>query len=141
MLPHIDAEERGVADDDSLLVGEGHDAQLARDGLLDEPAPAAALDAEQRRREGLLELVDAAPGGRDGGLQLGGRAVDLRVGRRGGCEAFPEQGVVDVPAAVEPDRGELGLRVLQVALREGGRGRGESLVQVRYVRLVVLGVV
>lgn len=46
-----------------------------------------------------------------------------------------------MPAAVEPDRGELGLRVLQVALREGGRGRGESLVQVRDVRLVVLGVV
>lgn len=37
MLPHVYAEERGVAHDDSFLVGQGDDSELSGDGFLDEP--------------------------------------------------------------------------------------------------------
>lgn len=105
MLPHVDAEEgRVAAAYNGLLVSERHDAQLARRDLLHQPAPAAALNAEKRDREGLSELVDATPGCRDGGLQLGA-GVDAGRGRRRRCQPFPKQRVVDVPAAVKADCG------------------------------------
>lgn len=65
VLPHVDTKDGRVAHDDGLLVGQRHNPQLAGDGLPDEPAPAAALDAQQGGRERLLEALEAPPRSRD----------------------------------------------------------------------------
>lgn len=102
MLPHVDT-EYGHALGNGVLVLGRNDGKTG--GLIpDEPAPAAAGDAQQGSVEGGLELVEAAPDSCDFGDELGSRlGLGGRVG--GGGQVLPEEGVVDVAAAVEVDGG------------------------------------
>lgn len=139
MLPHINTKNRHLPPNHRILILGRHDPQPTIP-LLDQPSPAAALNAQQRLAHGLLELVQAAPGLGDLGRQLGrGGGVRVWGGRRG--EVLPEEGVVDMAAAVELDgglEGDLGGHVV------GGEGGGvglEGVVEVGHVGLVVLAVV
>ncbi|RBQ80145.1 hypothetical protein VDGD_21157 [Verticillium dahliae] len=156
VLPDVDANNGGLAGrvGDEVLVAGRHDAQnaaAAADVLLDEPAPAAALDADEGARKGVEHGVEGAPGGDDGGGEArGGGLGVLGVGARGRGEVAPEEAVVDVAAGVEAQG-----RVQGELVGEGGGGGGgappggggggvvlgEGGVEVRDVGLVVLGVV
>jgi hypothetical protein len=122
VLPHVDAKDQRVADDDGLLVGQRDDVKLACPRFSHQPAPAAALDAEQRRVERVPELFEAAPR-RGDGRQERGCGPGACVGRRGRGQVLPEQRVVNVATSVKPDHRELCSRVWQVSL---GESRGGS---------------
>lgn len=124
MLPGIDTQQGNVLPHDRVLVRVGPDADLARLLVLDEPRPPAALDAGQGGVELLLELVVAAVDVVDslGQRARGGVTAAGALGR----QVLPEEGVVDVPAAVEVDGGfqgdlgrhvVLGLRLVQLLER------------------------
>lgn len=145
MLPHVHAKDGDKGARHGVLVLGRHDLQrlpVARPLSLDEPTPAAALDAQQLGRECLLEGLQAAPGLSDLVDEGRGRLLGLRrlgAGRRG--QVLPEQGVVDVAAAVEVD-GWLQCDLLVDVVGLGRCGQvGQGLVEVRDVGLMVLGVV
>ena len=71
VLPGVDAKQRHVRPRDGVLVGARHQAQGARRLVLDQPRPAAALDARERRVGLLAEGVEGAKIRVDGFL-LGG---------------------------------------------------------------------
>lgn len=134
MLPHVDAEDGHALGDGVLVLGRD-DAETCC-VVLDQPAPAAAGDAQQRSVESLLELVKAAPDAGDLGDQAG-CGVGRSIRARGGGEVFPEEGVVDVASAVEVECCQNG----DAALKRVGVVCFDSLVQVCDVGLVVLAVV
>lgn len=138
MLPHVHAEDGHLSPNNGILILRRYYPQALT--ILDEPPPAAALQAEQGLPKGGLERLGTAPDVVDGGRQAG-CAAGARLGGAGRGQVLPEEGVVDVAAAVEADGGlesDLGGDV------GGGDGRGVRLeggVEAGNVGLVVLGVV
>jgi hypothetical protein len=101
MFPSIDTQQRLVLANNRILVSVRADANLACLRILNKPCPATALDPRQRSIELLLHLIETAVCAVDGlGQTSRGRVATSLVLR---CEVFPEQAVVDVPAAVEVD--------------------------------------
>lgn len=69
MLPGVDAHERHVVARDGVLVGAGDDLEGARGFVLDEPGPAAALDAGEGCVDLALEGLEGSEVTVDGGLE------------------------------------------------------------------------
>ncbi|QBZ58296.1 hypothetical protein PoMZ_03242 [Pyricularia oryzae] len=137
MLPHVNAKYGDPARHGILILGGDDDQRASRRLLLDQPAPAAALDAQQLGRELRLELVEAAPLLLDLRDQRGRRRGGVGVWARRRRQVLPEERVVDVAAGVEVDGREGGDAVRQLARRV----RLERLVEVGHVGRVVLAVV
>ena len=138
MLPHVDPENGHLAPNDRILVLCGHNREAALP-ILHQPSPPAPLDSQKRRSELLPKRLEIAPRLRDCRHE-GWRGVRLGVGRGAGRQVLPEERVVDVAAGVEADgglqrnaRGDVG------CLRGGGLGL-KSVVEVRYIGLVMLAV-
>lgn len=140
MLPRIDAQEGDKVASDGVLVGAGDERQLAILRLvLGQPRPTGALDAGQRGVHLLDEGLERTELGRDGLAERAvGRAAALA---RGGGQVLPEEGVVEVAAAVEVEEGSDGGRLGEVALGLGLGDGGQRRVEAVDVGLVVLGVV
>ena len=143
VLPHVDAEDGdlALADDGVLVLGCDNDKPRLIARLdLDQPAPAAALEAEQCCVEGCLELGLVAPDGFDllGELRRG-RGLCFRGA--GGREVLPKEGVVDVASGAELDALLEGDLRGDVGGVDGFDLGFECSVQVGDVRLVVLAVV
>lgn len=143
MLPHIHPKDRRLPHaNNRILIFRRHNRQPRHLPIfnLDQPTPPASLDAQQRRIELLLELLLPTPRLLNQLAQLG-RRLELSLAAVGRREVLPEEGVIDVAAAVEADSG------LELDLGRDVRGRGggvdglEGFVEVGYVGLVVLGVV
>lgn len=100
VLPHVDAKDWDLAAHDRVLVLGRHNSQALR--ILDQPAPATALEAEEGLRHGALETLQAAPYLRDLGHQ-GGSAIGLCISRASRSKVLPEKRVVDVTTTVELD--------------------------------------
>lgn len=100
MLPHVDPKNGHLSAYNRVLVLGGHDPQAA--AVLDQPAPSTALQAQESLCKGGFELVKATPRLGDGSHQ-GCCALGVGLGRAGRGQVVPEQGVVDVSAAVELD--------------------------------------
>src|SRR5215213_7069356 len=99
VLPHVAAQDRTLAvHERAVLVGSALDAE-APAPIRKEPAPPAAKPADARLLELLLELREAAERLGD---RLGERAA--RFLGPTGRHHFPEHRVIDVAAAVVPDR-------------------------------------
>src|SRR3546814_2356739 len=103
VLPHVQAQDRGVARADALheravLVGAALDRELA--GLVHaQPRPAAAEAGQRGLGEGFLEFVEAAQVAVDALGDVAGRLA-AALGRHHG----PEQRMVGVAAAVVAHR-------------------------------------
>ena len=113
VLPGVDAQNGPELAHDRVLVRVRLDLDAAGLGVLHQPCPAATLDAGQGSVELALECVQASVALVDGAGELAGRRLAAALG--GGREVFPEEGVVDVAAAVEVDQGlqsDLGLDVV-----------------------------
>ena len=139
MLPSVDSQQRPELSNHRILIRVRPHLERSRFRVLDQPGPPAALDPRQFRIHQLLQTVHASVRLIDGGAQLPTRWL-AAAGRLGG-QVLPEEGVVDVSAAVEVDerlQGDLRRRVG----RGGGGGEllGEGVVGV-YVGLVMLAVV
>lgn len=139
MLPRINSQDGPELPHHGVLIRIRPYVHASGLRILDQPRPAASLDARQRSIELLLERIQAAIAVVDGLAKrtCWGLAATLGCGRK----VLPEQGVVDVAAAVEVDHG-----------LEGDLGRDVGLgfcfcdllaeVVVRgYVRVVVVLVV
>lgn len=125
----------------TILVGGGGNGELLTDGIVDEPAPSAALDGGGLGVELLDELLEGAEGGDDllGELRVAVRKdTSLSIG---GCEDLPEETVVGMASSVEAQGALERVDRDDVALGAGSLDLLESDVQVGDVRLVVLLVV
>ena len=71
MLPSVDAEQWSELAHNGILVGVGADEHLSRLGILDEPGPAAALDAGKGGVEFVAEGGEGAVRCLDCGLWVG----------------------------------------------------------------------
>jgi hypothetical protein len=137
VLPHVNAQERYQAGgrlQGILVRARGHlEGALGR--VVPEPAPPGALDGDRRGRQAGLELVEA-PKLRVNGLPKRARRRAAAPGRRRG-QVAPEDGVVQVPAAVEldglPERDD-GADVARGLSGEGGAGSGERRAAQRGTR-------
>jgi hypothetical protein len=135
VLPDINAKDGCVADERVLVLG-GDDLKLLGEGAVTEPSPTGTLNSSGSLVKVLLELVHAAEILLDGALE--GAVLQLSTARAGRSEVLPEQGVVDVAAAVEFDgRLDLDLLAHVLGLDSGGVGLLGG-VQVRDVGVVVL---
>lgn len=102
MLPHINTKNGHLPSYNRVLVLGRNNAQAL--SILDQPSPATSLQTQQCLLESFLESLGATP--RLGDLSAEGRrTVRLRVWGAGRAEVLPEEGVVDVTAAVELDGG------------------------------------
>lgn len=122
-----------------MTYGVGADADLAGLLVLDEPSPAAALDASESSIDLVLELAEATVGGVDG-LSQGTRGGLTTAGALG-CEVLPEKRVVKVATAIEVDGGLQGNLSGDVALVLSFLELLNSVVVVGYVGVVVVLVV
>lgn len=141
MLPDVDVDdghEVGAHIRDEVLVRRRTERQRILSLVVDEPAPAGALDRGSPLVEHLDEVVDGAPALKDGVVErtrVGDGALVL------GAQRLPEELVVDVAAAIEADGVGEGDGLVEVV---PGHGLGlllDELVQVVHVRPVVLAVV
>jgi hypothetical protein len=136
MLPRINSQNRPELSHYRVLVRIRPNLDTSRLSVLDQPRPATALDARERRVELLLECVEAAVAVVDGLAQR--TCWGLAAALAGGRQVLPEQRVVEVAAAVEVDQGlqgDLGGNVLLLL------GFGDLLAEVverGYVRVVVV---
>lgn len=139
MLPHINPKKRRIPGN-RILIFRRHNLQLPLRFIRNQPTPPTALNTQQRSREHLLEALVATPLPLNRRLDTRGR-FELRLRGAGGDQVLPEEGVVDVAAAVEFDlllqRNELG----DVLGLEGGGLGSQGGVEVGDVGLVVLLVV
>ena len=105
MLPHVNTKNWDLAlANDRVLIFGCHDSKplLLTSLDLDQPAPATALDAEQRSIERLLELVFVVPDCLDLLRKLWrSRALGFR--RACWSEVLPKERVVDVAPRIELD--------------------------------------
>lgn len=139
MLPHVNAEDGHLAPNNRVLVLGRHNRE-PRLLVLHQPSPPTPLDPQKRAVELLLERVEATPRLPDLRHERRGR-LGLGVGGGAGGQVLPEEGVVDVAAAVEADGGLEGDAAGDVARLGGGRLGLERVVEVRHVGVVVLAVV
>lgn len=142
MLPHVNAKYRHILSRDRILILCGGNVETALGSAsADEPAPAAALDTEKSGTECLLEGVLGSPTGDNCFLERRSSSGQVVTWSSGRGEVLPEEGVVDVTAAVEANlllQGDQGRDVICLSRSNLGR---ESGVQVIDVGLVVLLVV
>lgn len=138
MLPHVNSDDGNLAANDGILVLGGDNPQTV--GILNEPTPTTALDAKKCLVKRSLETVDASPRLVDGFDEAWG-TVGIRIRGGGGGQILPEERVVDVAAAVEPDGCLEGDLLRDVVGRHGSRVGLERVVQVIDVGLVMLAVV
>lgn len=103
MLPGVNTQNGTELPDYRILVCVRLDLHAPCLRVLDEPGPAAALDASQGRIEPFLEGVEAAVAVVDGFGE--GTRGGLAAALAGGGKVLPEKRVVDVAAAVEVDQG------------------------------------
>lgn len=139
VLPCIHTKDRPELSHDRVLVRVRLNAHAARLGVLDQPRPSTTLNASQGNVELFLEGIQATIALVDGARKLAGRR--LAAALRGWRKVLPEEGVVDVTAAVEVDEGLQGDLGLDVVL---GFGLGDLLAEVvvgGYVGVVVVLVV
>lgn len=142
MLPHIDS-KNGRPLRNRILILRRHNLQplLARTLHLHQPAPSTPLQRQQHTRKHLPKRCHRSPLRLDSLLQLRRDLLDLRLRGPVGGQVLPEQRVVDVSAAVEPNLLLQGNELGDVAGGLGFFERGQGAVQVSDVRLVVLLVV
>ena len=139
MFPSVDAEQRLIPTNDRILVGVGLNRDVPSLSVLDQPGPARALNSRESSIELLLEIFQTTIRSVDSLRQLARRR--LATARVLGSEVFPEEGMVEMTAAVEIDQrleGDLGGNVAA-----GFRSCvliGSSIVAV-HVGLVVFAVV
>lgn len=138
MLPHVNSDDGNLAANDGILVLGGDNPQTV--GILNEPTPTTAVDAKKSPVKSSLETVDTSPRLVDGFDEAWG-AVGVHIRRGGGGQVFPEERMVDVAAAVEPDSCLEGDLLGDVVGRRGSRVGLEGVVQVIDVGLVMLAVV
>lgn len=101
MLPHIHPKNRNRIRN-RVLVLRADNLQLALCLVTNQPSPATALQAHQNSIKSSFKFLHAAPLALDG-LFEGRRHVNIGLVRAIGRQVLPEQGVVDVAAAVELD--------------------------------------
>jgi hypothetical protein len=139
MLPSINTQNRPELPHHRVLVRIRPDLHTARLRILNQPRPPTALNARQRGVELLLERVQAAVAVVNRLAQ--GARRGLAAALAGGRQILPEQGVVEMAAAVEVDeRLERDLRGDVLLLL----GLGDLLAEVverGYVGVVVVLVV
>lgn len=99
MLPGVNTEERNLVSNNRVLVGPGHNPNVASLLVLDEPAPSGSLDTGQRTVELLLEGIVSTPLllNQLGELAAWWLASASRLGRK----VLPEESVVEVSSSVE----------------------------------------
>lgn len=139
MLPRIHAQQRHQPAHNRVLVRPRNNAHLPARRILDQPRPPGPLDARKLRVKRRLELLQVAPLALDR-LCQGARGGLAAAGRLWG-EVLPEEGVVEVAAAVEVQGALEGDCGRDVVLGERGRELFLRLVEVVDVRLVVALVV
>lgn len=138
MLPDVDPQKRRQADSCTwVLVRGGRNLERTRSLIIPKPAPARALHGDGLRGKLFLKLGERAKVTLDELKELSVRR--RTVLRRG--KVLPENGVVDVPSAVELDRSLKGDHRGVVALDLCFRVLLHRHVKVGDVRVVVLGVV
>jgi len=101
MLPHIHPKKRRIPRN-RILILRRHNLQLPLRLIRNQPTPPTPLDPQQCSRKHLLESLVATPLPLNRRLDTGGR-LELRLRGAGGGQVLPEEGVVDVAAAVEFD--------------------------------------
>jgi hypothetical protein len=139
MLPRIHTQNRPKLPHDRILIRIRLDLHTPRLNILHQPRPATALHARQRSIELLLERIQAAIAVIDRLAERACRGLAAALAR--GRQVLPEQGVVEVAAAVEVDHWLQGdLRGDVVVLLCGGDLLAEG-VEGGYVGVVVVFVV
>ena len=138
MLPDVDPQKRRQADSCTwVLVRGGCNLERTRSLIIPKPAPARALHGDGLRGKLFLKLGERAKVTLDELKELSVRRRTIL--RRG--KVLPENGVVDVPSAVELDRSLKGDHRGVVTLDLRFRVLLHRHVKVGDVRVVVLGVV
>ena len=138
VLPDVDPQKRRQADSCTwVLVRGGCNLERTRSLIIPKPAPARALHGDGLRGKLFLKLGERAKVTLDELKELSVRRRTIL--RRG--KVLPENGVVDVPSAVELDRSLKGDHRGVVALHLCFRVLLHRNVKVGDVRVVVLGVV
>ena len=138
MLPSIDTQERFELSDDRVLIRIRPHLKSSGLGILHQPSPSAPLYARQFRVHDFLQSIKSSVCLIDGLAQLSAWGLSS-TGRLGG-EVLPEEGMIDVAAAVEVDErleGNLG----GGGFGRGGRGKllGSGVVRI-HIGLVMFGV-
>ena len=140
VFPNVNTEKRDKTSSglERILIGAGGNLKTAGLGVETKPTPSTSLHGDGGRRHLLLHLLHSTERFGDGSLQ--GTAGLDRAGSLGG-KVLPEQGVVQMTAAVEfecpfqaDDAGNVPSRNSSIELLQGG-------VEIGHVRVVVLGVV
>mmetsp|Transcript_22573 Transcript_22573/g.64946 ORF Transcript_22573/g.64946 Transcript_22573/m.64946 type:complete len:214 (+) Transcript_22573:291-932(+) len=140
MLPHINAKKGDKTGSrlERVLIGTGGNLQTAGLWVEAQPTPPAALNSNGGRRHLLLHLLHTTKRLGDGGLE---GATGLNRAAALGGQVLPEQGVVQMAAAVEFHRSLQSDDGRNVTGRYGGIELLKGGVEVGHVRVVVLGVV
>lgn len=123
----------------SITYSIGADANLAGLLVLDQPRPAATLDAGQGGIHLVLELAEAAVGAVNGLRQSPRRRLTTTSVLRG--QVLPEQGVVQVSTAVEVDGGLEGDLSRDVVLGLGFLELLHGIVVASHIGIMVVLVV
>ena len=103
MLPSINTQNRLELPNNWVLIRVVPNLHTSSLRILHQPRPTTSLDTRKRRVELLLERVQAAIAIIDSLAERAGRG--LAAALAGGREVLPEEGVVEVAAAVEVDHG------------------------------------
>ena len=139
LLPRVDTEDGAELANHRVLVGICLDLDAASLRVLHQPCPSAALNACERSVEFLLESVKAAIVGVDGSSESARWWLTTTL--VGGREVLPEQGVVNVTAAVEVDERLQGNLSLDILLLLGLGNLLAEVVERGHVGVVVVLVV
>lgn len=139
MLPHINTENRDIGSSHRVLVlGRSNLQSTLRTSAANQPSPSTTLDTQQRGPERILESLLATPLRNNRLLEGGCRSSEIIARCTRGSEVLPEEGVVDVTAAVEADLLLQGDQSGDIVALGGGRVGSEGCVKVVDVGLVVL---
>ena len=139
MFPSINAQQRLELSEHGILICIRPHLQRPRFRILDQPSPTTALNPRQLCIHELFQIVETPVRLINSIAQLSTRWLTAAGRLRG--QVLPEQGVVDVPTAMEVDerlQSDLGCRVRR------GSGRGQLLIEIIvriYISLVMLAVV
>ena len=141
VLPHIYPQHNQLPTRRQILIFTSGEFRFIGILVFDEPHPSGPLDREGAGFEGSLEGVETAPAAGDCGVEGGRVGGDVVCAAGGGGERLPEQSVVDVSSRIEFDGGLQFELLDEVGGVEGVGVRGEGVIQVGDVGLVVAVVV
>ncbi len=141
MLPDINAEERDQTSGglERVLVSSGSHNKAVVGLVESQPAPATALNTDRNGGDGVLEALEVAVLSSNSILQL--TISEVSTSLVGGDQVLPENGVVQMSAAVELDDLLEGNDGRDILLGLGLDELAERSVEVGHVGVVVLGVV